>query len=406
MESKAEEDLPHVNSNRDTQGASDALTADNNTLHRRTSLPVTIRNDNLCCDTNKPSFTANEIAIDQFVSKEQKIKVKVSKQLPPDLEPRARCKEEQREAGHFLKERQDISWKAKAVVLFSMLIMPVGCHYMEATLGTLKTTLKHSMNINNTQFSILMSAVSVVNTVLPFFAGAFADDFNSSIGTVRGTLATSMVIFVGSLLVSVAVNNNNYPMMLAGQVIYGLGDGVIVTFQEAILSRWFRNKQLSIVVGIMLSVARLTKFIAKAVCYPLADYAGTTTRPVTVAMILCALSVVANMAYWCVMVKQDFATLLGKEKHIGTKRYKRLKQDAFHYSTLLYLPSTFWMMPWLQFTMSSVLSSFTDIATEFVQFRFKTTRVKAGYVSSLTQLAPIVLAPLLGLYAHRYGKRL
>ncbi|KAI9487225.1 MAG: major facilitator superfamily domain-containing protein [Benjaminiella poitrasii] len=302
-----------------------------------------------------------------------------------------------------------IDWKFRSIILTSMLIIPVGCHYMEATLSTLKTTLKTTMAINNTQFSILMSSVTLVNTVLPLFAGAFADNF-SSVGTMRGTLAVSLVIFIGSLLVTIGANYNKYAVMLTGQVIYGLGDGMIVTFQEAILSRWFRDRQLAIIVGIMLSVARLTKFIAKLVCYPIANYAGTFTRPITVAMVLCALSVLANILYWLTMVKLGFATLSGREKNQLSTEYhmndKSVKKFEFRYSMLLYLPSIFWMVPWLQITMSSVLSSFDDVATEFVQFRYQTTEFKAGYISSLTQVVPIVAAPLLGIFVHRYGKRL
>lgn len=281
------------------------------------------------------------------------------------------------------------------------------------------------MDINNTQFSILMSSVTLVNTVLPFFAGAFSDDLSSSVGTIRGTLGINVVIFIGSMMVTMGANYNTYSIMLAGQVIYGLGDGIIVTFQEAILSRWFRDKQLAVVVGSMLSMARLTKFVAKMICYPLVDLAGTFTRPITVAMILCGLSVLANLVYWAAMYKGGFATLSGREisrpgssSHAvmydadGNKQQQHdtatsnSKRFQFRYSLLLHLQGIFWMVPWLQITMSSVLSSFDDVATEFTQFRYSTTSVMAGYQSSLTQVVPIVAAPLLGIYVHRYGKHL
>ncbi|KAL9539581.1 hypothetical protein MBANPS3_010181 [Mucor bainieri] len=337
--------------------------------------------------------------------------------------------DEDRQDGPKLEIQEDVmSWKLKAVILMTMLTMPVGCHYMEATLSTLKTTLKTTMEINNTQFSILMSSVTLVNTVLPFFAGAFSDDLSSSIGTIRGTLGINMVIFIGSLMVTMGASYNNYSIMLAGQVIYGLGDGIIVTFQEAILSRWFRDKQLAIVVGSMLSMARLTKFVAKMICYPLVDLAGTFTRPITVAMILCGLSVLANVLYWAAMYKGGFATLSGREiSRPGSSQHASVivydangnkkqpdttttnnnnKRFQFSYGLLLYLQGIFWMVPWLQITMSSVLSSFDDVATEFTQFRYSTTSVMAGYQSSLTQVVPIVAAPLLGIYVHRYGKHL
>lgn len=87
------------------------------------------------------------------------------------------------------------------------------------------------MQINNTQFGILVSAVTLVNTVLPLLAGFFIDDL-SSLGSIRGTSLVSLVILIGSLLVSIGSVQNSYPIMITGQITYGLGGGMIVTMQE------------------------------------------------------------------------------------------------------------------------------------------------------------------------------
>ncbi|KAI8377403.1 major facilitator superfamily domain-containing protein [Radiomyces spectabilis] len=314
----------------------------------------------------------------------------------------------------------DISLKMKILILTCMLWLPVGCHYMEATMGTLKTTLKKTMHINNTQFSILLSCVSLVNTVLPLWAGTMVDDL-AGLGSIRSTTLVSCVILTGSILVSIAFHFNSYPIMITGQIIYGLGGGMIVTMQEAIVSRWFRDRQLAVVVGIMLCIARLTKWAAKMVCYPIIDATGSNAWPIIIANILCAVGVLMNIVYWAIMYHHGGATMLGKEIQVpGSFHANDLKlhrdqvpstsshKPSFRWSSVLflYVPGIFWMVPWVQLIMSSVLSSFDDVATEFVQFRFNTDRVMAGYQSSLTQVVPIVAAPLLGLYVHRYGKRL
>lgn len=87
------------------------------------------------------------------------------------------------------------------------------------------------MQINNTQFSILLSSVTLVNTILPLLAGIFIDDI-SSLGSIRGTTLVSIIIFIGSAMVSIASHANSYPLMVTGQIIIGLGGGMIVTMQE------------------------------------------------------------------------------------------------------------------------------------------------------------------------------
>ncbi|KAG0191676.1 hypothetical protein DFQ28_011276 [Apophysomyces sp. BC1034] len=299
---------------------------------------------------------------------------------------------------------QKASWQLKLSILILMLALP------EATMGTLKTSLKKSMQINNTQFSILLSSVTLVNTILPLLAGIFIDDL-SSLGSIRGTTLVSIIIFIGSAMVSIAANENSYPIMVTGQIIIGLGGGMIVTMQEGILSRWFRDKQLAIVIGILLCIARLTKWVAKMVCYPIVNRIGSHTWPIHIATIFCALGVLTNAIYWLMMYQKGWATLAGREMAHPKANYRnqfQQEQKPFKWSARLFLhvPATFWMVPWTQLIMSSVFSSFDDIATEFVQFRFQTTSVMAGYQSSLTQVAPIVIAPVMGLLVHRYGRRL
>ena len=89
------------------------------------------------------------------------------------------------------------------------------------------------MQINNTQFGILVSAVTLVNTILPLLAGVFIDDL-SSLGSIRATTLVSIVIFIGSMLVSIGSGRNSYSIMVTGQIVYGLGGGMIVTMQEGI----------------------------------------------------------------------------------------------------------------------------------------------------------------------------
>ncbi|KAI8146860.1 major facilitator superfamily domain-containing protein [Fennellomyces sp. T-0311] len=296
------------------------------------------------------------------------------------------------------------SWQLKVLILICMLALPVGCHYLEATVGTLKTAIKSNMHINNTQFGILVSAVTLVNTVLPLFAGIFIDDL-SSLGSIRGTTLVSVVIFIGSMLVSLGSMRNSYPIMVTGQVIYGLGGGMIVTMQEGVLSRWFRDRELAIVIGIVLCVARLTKWAAKMVCYPIVYSSGSHSWPIHVATIFCAAGVVMNVVYWMVIRRLSVLSQAGATMTTATRRGKSFR-FKFSWKLFLYIPGTFWMIPWIQLIMSSVLSSFDDIATEFVEFRFQTTSIMAGYQSSLTQVVPIVVAPIMGIVIHRFGKRL
>lgn len=135
-----------------------------------------------------------------------------------------------------------------------------------------------------------------------------------------------------------------------------------------ILSRWFRDRQLAIVIGILLCIARLTKWVAKMVCYPIVNGTGSYTWPIHIATIFCAFGVVTNIVYWLLMYRNGWATLSGREMNQPKSGYKNQfhqEEKKFKWSArlFLHLPATFWMVPWTQLIMSSVFSSFDDIAT-------------------------------------------
>jgi hypothetical protein len=157
--------------------------------------------------------------------------------------------------------------------------------------------------------------------------------------------------------------------------------------QEAIVSKWFRNQQLAIVIGLVLSLARLVKWVAKMICYPIVNASENTNMPIFIATLICALGFAMNGIYWYIMYRFGWATGSGKELNSpanpNSRFYQQQQQQknegdemmAGHTSSspmhsirwilkwLPYLPATFWMIPWLQFVMSSVLSSFDDVAT-------------------------------------------
>ncbi|KAI9254267.1 hypothetical protein BY458DRAFT_535731 [Sporodiniella umbellata] len=197
-----------------------------------------------------------------------------------------------------------------------------------------------------------------------------------------------------------------YSCMVTGQIIYGLGGGMIITMEEGIFSRWFRDKEVAIVVGITLSAARLTKFIAKLIAFPIVNATGSIAAPIHVGTVLCVLGAFINCIYWLVMWRKGLATMTGKELSHKKPNNQQEQQYTWSYSVLLYIPGIFWMVPLVQLVMSSVLSSFDDVATEYIEFRYQTDSIMAGYQSSLTQVVPIIGAPLLGIFVHRYGQRL
>nr|CAG8517109.1 13088_t:CDS:10 [Entrophospora candida] len=161
-------------------------------------------------------------------------------------------------------------WKYKIMALLCALSLAVGSHYAAHTLGALKSTIKKELGITNSEYGIIQSSVSLVNTILPFLGGVFIDTFGTSLGSILATF----LIAAGNILVALSTHLISFHVMVLGRIMYGIGSGTIVTIQTAILSHWFKGKGLAIAVGVQIAAARLSSFLANLTVIPITRVTG------------------------------------------------------------------------------------------------------------------------------------
>ncbi|KAG1054331.1 hypothetical protein G6F43_003655 [Rhizopus delemar] len=289
-------------------------------------------------------------------------------------------------------------WQYKLIALITALCFPIGSHFSTSALSAMKSQIKTNLHINNTQYGVISSSVSIITTIFPIFGGIFIDMF----GSVWGTLAVNGVVIVGSLLTAIAAKYQSFGLMVAGRVIFGIGSGLIVTMQESILSKWFRTQHLAIAIGLQLSISRLATFLGTLVANPIAVRTGDWVWAFWLSFILCCFSIVMNVIY---------AFVVRHLRHQGgvlsTQDLQKLKsRKQFDWRGVLKFPLIYWQILLIEFLYAAVWSSFQTISTEFVTLHFGSTGVLAGYTASASQTVPIVATPLLGILMDLYGCRI
>ncbi|KAF1799443.1 major facilitator superfamily domain-containing protein [Mucor lusitanicus] len=302
-------------------------------------------------------------------------------------------------------------WQYKLIALVTALLFPLGAHFSQSALSAMKGPIKTNLGINNTQYGVISSSVSIINTIFPILGGVFVDCF----GSVWGTLAINTVVIVGSLLTALAARYDSFGLMVAGRVIFGIGSGLIVTMQESILSKWFRTQHLSIAIGLQLSISRLATFLGTLVANPIAERTGDWVWAFWLSFILCVFSILMNLVYALVVrhlrrkaIQENNDAIaasgltLSKQEIANVKRRK-----AFHWRSVLKFPIFFWHILLIEFIFAAVWSSFQTISTEFVSLHFgKGSNILAGYTASASQSVPIVATPILGIIMDMFGLRI
>ena len=72
-----------------------------------------------------------------------------------------------------------------------------------------------------------------------------------------GLLMFTTILTIGQFIYAIGGTKNVYWVMLAGRVVFGLGGECMSVGQSAIISNWFKGKELAFALGLNLTFARL-----------------------------------------------------------------------------------------------------------------------------------------------------
>ncbi|RKP37903.1 major facilitator superfamily domain-containing protein, partial [Dimargaris cristalligena] len=248
--------------------------------------------------------------------------------------------------------------------------------------------------ISNTQYGLLQSAVSLVNTVLPVLGGLFIDAFGTSSGSI---LATSFIL-IGTSVVAMSTHYQSFPIMVVGRLLYGLGSGTIVTIQETILSHWFTGKGLAMTIALQIATARLASFLSMGTTVPIANATGFYGYAFWASAFICLCSWIINFVYVMLMKRVD--------EHMTEHELAKLKRkNTFRLRHVLIFPAAYWLIVALSFVLGSGWTTFLHISSELVKLRFGCDDSTAAHIASVSQLLPVILVPFLGLWVDRNGHR-
>ena len=118
-----------------------------------------------------------------------------------------------------------------------------------------------------TYFSLLYTVYSVPNIVLPFFGGFFTDKFGARVCMI----VFCLFITCGQLIFAIGLSMKSWPVMLLARVVFGVGGESVGVANSAILSEWFKGKELAFAFGINLSISRLGSVFNNLISPVLAD---------------------------------------------------------------------------------------------------------------------------------------
>jgi MFS family permease len=293
------------------------------------------------------------------------------------------------------------------ILLFISLLV-FGSYFAYDSIGALETTLMRELHLDRSTIGNLYTAYSVAAIAIVFFGGMLYD----KLGPRRASLLFSLLIFLGAVMVAMA---RSKWMLFGGRLIFGAGSESLIVVQSAIISRWFKGKEMAMAFGIALTISRVGTLFSFNTEELIASYSGSFRTALWAAALLCLFSVLCNLVF-NLMDRHGERVLALPRPQAG---------DMIVFSDIKKFTSSFWFVVLLCVTFYSAIFPFTALATDMfhdkwglplvsassgsfmsqVFFNFTHMFSTAPGITSIVIAASMIFAPFAGDLVDRIGRR-
>uniref|UniRef100_A0A3Q3JC53 Lysosomal dipeptide transporter MFSD1 n=1 Tax=Monopterus albus TaxID=43700 RepID=A0A3Q3JC53_MONAL len=142
----------------------------------------------------------------------------------------------------------------RVIVLVFMCFLGFGSYFCYDNPAALQTQVLQDLNLNTAGFMQLYAWYSWPNVVLCFFGGFLIDRVFGirlfSLLCLTFSTSTQIIFATGALV-------NRFWVMALGRFVFGIGGESLAVAQNTYAVNWFKGKELNLVFGLQLSMARL-----------------------------------------------------------------------------------------------------------------------------------------------------
>nr|XP_036853797.1 major facilitator superfamily domain-containing protein 1 [Manis javanica] len=142
----------------------------------------------------------------------------------------------------------------RLLVLLLMCLLGFGSYFCYDNPSALQSQVKRDMQVNTTKFMLLYAWYSWPNVVMCFFGGFLIDRV---FGIRWGTIIFSVFVCIGQVVFALGGIFNAFWLMEFGRFVFGIGGESLAVAQNTYAVSWFKGKELNLVFGLQLSMARI-----------------------------------------------------------------------------------------------------------------------------------------------------
>eukprot|EP00088_Acartia_fossae_P043034 TRINITY_DN4526_c0_g1_i11.p1 TRINITY_DN4526_c0_g1~~TRINITY_DN4526_c0_g1_i11.p1 ORF type:complete len:594 (+),score=70.30 TRINITY_DN4526_c0_g1_i11:122-1903(+) len=322
----------------------------------------------------------------------------------------------------------------RIIALIMMCLLGFGSYFCFDNPGALQSEIKEAMNITTSQFANLYSWYSWPNVVLPIIGGFLMDRV---FGIRLGTMLFAFIIILGQLMFAFGGFLDRLWVMELGRFVFGIGGESLAVAQNTYAVAWFKGKELNMVFGFQLSIARVgstVNFLAMGPLYswirnqtihqlnlvnPFIDLEQPTNHanssyledfvldpepnygPTVIGWTLLIAGLSCVMSFLCSL----FLAWMDKRRNqLLMIADLTESEEVVKITDVKDFPISFWLLCMACLAYYGAIFPFVSLAKDFFKVKFHMDGDSANFITGLIYLVSAPASPLLGLLLDKTGR--
>ncbi|KAJ8368807.1 hypothetical protein SKAU_G00088350 [Synaphobranchus kaupii] len=288
----------------------------------------------------------------------------------------------------------------RVVVLTFMCFLGFGSYFCYDNPAALQIQVQKDMKLTTSQFMQLYAWYSWPNVVLCFFGGFLLDRV---FGIRLGTVIFSLFVCFGQVIFAAGALFNAFWLMEVGRFVFGIGGESLAVAQNTYAVSWFKGKELNLVFGLQLSMARLGSTVNMNIMgwvyghmQSLQGSTGHTTLGATlmIAGVTCLFSLVCALVLGYLDKRAE--KILNKEQGKTGEVIKLTDVKDFSFSL--------WLIFLICVAYYAAIFPFIGLGQVFFIEKFNFSPAEARAVNSIVYIISAPASPILGFLVDKTGK--
>eukprot|EP01016_Furgasonia_blochmanni_P034235 TRINITY_DN3668_c0_g3_i1.p1 TRINITY_DN3668_c0_g3~~TRINITY_DN3668_c0_g3_i1.p1 ORF type:complete len:518 (+),score=88.29 TRINITY_DN3668_c0_g3_i1:119-1672(+) len=283
------------------------------------------------------------------------------------------------------------------------IVLVMGCialysqYYTQDNPMPMEAAIEEELGISDFQYSMLYTAISLPNFVLPVFGGHLI----SQIGVRKSVFLFMGILIVSQIIICHASYKRDFIEMLVGRLLMGCTCECIAVAVYVVISNWFLGQEIAAALAIKVSFGRLGTSTNSFLTPRFVQAGGSTFFGYLMGLIILVIGFFAGVFFCILDSKNAFVERISK--------VRKRSISAEGGSVLESITSYNYMYWWLTAVCLVVYSGFKPfliVANKFICIRFGFTPVEAGAIVMIPYLIAAFVGPVFGALIDKIGRRI